>query len=370
MPIPYNSGEFVLSRGKINYQAVLDDFPNAKQVRVLTYNISKKNYKNELIDALKALTEDVDVQIISNVPSRMQNYYNTLAGDAYREKYRSSYTIYLDRLNPECFPSNPKVAFNFDNHAKIVGTDNIVYIGSANYSDESKANIESGTLIRDKDFIQKLYEDVFPVILDDSTPYFDDNYNVLRLFVISMEHKFSKWLEKFDNELIFTNSNNAQRSIADYFNFDVNDLQELDVDVNELCNFIGLLEDTFSEDDDEYNTLIEELEKSMLGIGLDWVANFTIIDSPFYEFLMFDEEDLTNEYISENPYAHDENLDACVEAAMSQVSDEYNCMRYAIEDDIIYLRDEISGIVDVLKRTHEETLEFFNKWAIHKVDNT
>lgn len=72
---------------------MLDDFSNAKKVRVLTYNISKKNYKNELIDALKELSEDVDVQIISNIPSRMQNYYNTPAGDAYREKYRSSYSV-------------------------------------------------------------------------------------------------------------------------------------------------------------------------------------------------------------------------------------------------------------------------------------
>ena len=49
--------------------------------------------RNELIDALKELSEDVDVQIISNIPSRMQNYYNTPAGDAYREKYRSSYSV-------------------------------------------------------------------------------------------------------------------------------------------------------------------------------------------------------------------------------------------------------------------------------------
>lgn len=370
MPIPYNGGEFVLSKGRINYQAVLDDFSNAKQVRVLTYNISKKNYKNELIDALKSLSEDVDVQIISNIPSRMPNYYNTPAGAAYREKYRSSYSVYLDRLNPEHFPSNPQVAFNFDNHAKIIGTDNIVYIGSANYSDESKDNFESGTLIRDKDFIHQLYIDVFPAILDDSTPYFDDNYNVLRLFVISMEQKFRKWLEKFDDELIFTNPNTGHRSIVDYFRFDVNDLQELDSDVDELRDFVGVLEDTYSEEDDKYNGLIEELENSILGIGLDWIADFTITDSPFYEFLVFDEEDLANEYISEDPDAYDENLEACVEAAMSRVSDEYSSMRYDIEDDVIRLRDEISRIVDILKRTHEETLKFFNKWVAHKVDNT
>lgn len=370
MSTPYNGGEFVLSKGRINYQAVLDDFPNAKQVRVLTYNISKKNYKNELIDALRALSEDVDVQIISNIPSRMPNYYSTPEGDVYRKKYRRSYTAYLDKLNPELFPSNPQVAFNFDNHAKIIGTDNVIYIGSANYSDESKDNIESGTLIYDKNFIQQLYKDIFPVVLDDSTPYFDDNNNVLRLFVISMEQKFRKWLEKFDDDLIFTNPNTGRRGIVDGFRFDENDLQELDSDVDELRDFVGLLEDTVSEDDNEYNELIKELEKSMLGVGLDWIADFTITDSPFYNFLVFDEEDLANEYISEDPDAHDENLDACVETAMSRVSNEYSSMRYDIEDDVINLRDKISRVVIILKRTHEETLKYFNKWVAHKVDNT
>lgn len=38
-------------------------------------------------------------------------------------------------------------------YAKIVGTENIVYIGSANFSNESKNNIESGLIIEDKEFI-------------------------------------------------------------------------------------------------------------------------------------------------------------------------------------------------------------------------
>lgn len=58
--------------GQLNYQAVLNDFLNAKKVRVMTYNISKRNYRNELIDALKKLPEGTDVQIITNIPSRMQ----------------------------------------------------------------------------------------------------------------------------------------------------------------------------------------------------------------------------------------------------------------------------------------------------------
>lgn len=79
---------------------------------------------------------------------------------------------YLERLNPKNFKSNPEVSFNFSNHAKIIATDNSLYIGSANYSDESQDNIESGTLIRDKSVIKRIFDEVFPVIMDESTPYF------------------------------------------------------------------------------------------------------------------------------------------------------------------------------------------------------
>lgn len=203
MDISFKGGEFVCGKDSLNYQAVLDDFENAKQIRILTYNISKKNYSNILIDRLKKVPEATDVQIITNIPSRYQNYFNSYAGDKARAVYRQNFTAYLDKLNPENFQSNPYVGFNFANHAKIIGTDNIVYIGSANYSDESKDNIESGTLIRDKEFIQRLYDEVFPDIMDASTPYFEDDFNIFRLFVISMENKFAAWLRKFDEGVIW-----------------------------------------------------------------------------------------------------------------------------------------------------------------------
>lgn len=51
--VSITGGEIVLGRESMNYQRVLDDFVNAKKVRILTYNISKNQYRNELINALK-----------------------------------------------------------------------------------------------------------------------------------------------------------------------------------------------------------------------------------------------------------------------------------------------------------------------------
>ena len=262
------------------------------------------------------------------------------------------------------------MGFNFTNHAKIIGTENIVYVGSANYSDESKDNIESGTIIRDKEFIQKLYTEVFPAILDESTPYFDDDFNVLRLFVISMEQKFRAWLTRFDEELIFVNENTKIRSLWQYFRFDEDDFYELANDIDELSDFVALLDNTYSEEDEDYNELIDEIEKRMSSIQSGWMQDFMMIDSDFYEFIRYDEEEKVHEYLQDDPDAYDENLEACLESAMDKARDEYEDRRFSIENEFLFLRDSIKEIIGILKNTHEKTLVFSDKWIAERLDNT
>lgn len=366
MPIPFNSGEFVCSRESLNYQAVLDDFKNAKQIRILTYNISKKNYSNVLIDALKKVPETADVQIITNIPSRYPSYFSSYGG----KKARETMEVYLDKLNPENFQSNPYVAFNFTNHAKIIGTENIVYIGSANYSDESKDNIESGTLIRDKDFIHKLYEEVFPVIVNESTPYFDDDFNILRLFVISMGSKFLAWVSKFDGGLVWENPDTKIYRIKNTLSFDSEDVEELAADVEELVRLKALIENTYTEDDDEYNDLIDEIEKELDSISLGWMSDFVWPDSDFYNVIAYDEERKTYEYLQEYPDAYDENLDFYMEEAMSKAHDEYEDMKSEIEDDLVFFYGEIKRISKLLSDMYDKIMEFPKTWIRAKIDNT
>ena len=53
-------------------------------------------------------------------------------------------------------------------------TDNIAYVGSSNFSEESVDNFESGFISRDVDFIEFLQEEVFPWIIDSSSEYKTD----------------------------------------------------------------------------------------------------------------------------------------------------------------------------------------------------
>ncbi|MBQ8924021.1 MAG: hypothetical protein IJ053_04425 [Lachnospiraceae bacterium] len=369
-PIKFNEGEYIWGKDSLNYQAVIDDFPSAKQVRILTYNISKKNYRNELIDALKALSPKVDVHIITNIPSRMQYYANSSTGNRYRDRYRENFEAYLDRLNPEKFAANTTVGFNFDNHAKIIGTDNILYIGSANYSDESSGNYETGVIIRDKESIQKIYEETFPQIEKESVPYFDDDFNVLRLFIISMEGKFSNWLMRFNNEVTFIYYGTNSRRMASDFYFDEEDLMELYQDIDELRRFVTLLEDTYSEKDERYNEFIDKVEECFNEISIEWMADFSITDSLFYELITFDEEDVVNNFITDDPDAYDEGLEDSIERAMDSARNMRFDLQLAVESDVLRFRDEVEKIVSLLKDVHKKSLKYSNKWIADKVDNT
>lgn len=85
----------------------------------------------------------------------MDKYYGTNAGHNMCSTASSNIEIYISILNPDNFPGQFTPYFNFHNHAKLIGTENIVYIGSANYSNESADSIDTGVMIEDKDFIQE-----------------------------------------------------------------------------------------------------------------------------------------------------------------------------------------------------------------------
>lgn len=141
--------------------------------------------------------------------------------------------------------------------------------------------------------------------MDESTPYYEDDFNVFRLFSISMENKFTKWIKWFDKELIWKSADET-RMVQEDFKFDSDDVENLHADIEEFRELERLIENTYSETDDEYNEL----------------------------------------------------------------QDEYIDMRLAIEEDILFLRDQIELIVEFLKRVHRRTLEYSSKWIAEKVDNT
>ena len=64
--------KFIFSKNKLAYQEVLTDIPNAKEVTIITYNISEKQSK--LIDFLQSAPSSCEVNIVTNIPGRWDKY--------------------------------------------------------------------------------------------------------------------------------------------------------------------------------------------------------------------------------------------------------------------------------------------------------
>lgn len=83
MELTFDGGKFVSSKGELNYKEVLEHFPQVGTIRILTYNISRNQCFDKLMDALK--NSCADIHIITNVPSRMEKYYDSDAGHRMKE---------------------------------------------------------------------------------------------------------------------------------------------------------------------------------------------------------------------------------------------------------------------------------------------
>ena len=89
-----------------------------KDVNADTIATSLLNLQREISGKAKCLLiidTDADVQIITNVPSRMAEYYNSPAGERMRSSARNNIQIYISKLDPDKFGRNFKPFFNVQN---------------------------------------------------------------------------------------------------------------------------------------------------------------------------------------------------------------------------------------------------------------
>ncbi|WOO35818.1 phospholipase D-like domain-containing protein [Anaerocolumna sp. AGMB13020] len=172
--------EFVAGEESLCFGDVLKDFAKAKYINILTFYISEK--QNILLDAVKrAGARDIPIKIITNIPGRWPHYFN----ENTKEVARNKIDVYERKLNPTSIGKLASVFFKFNNHGKMIMTNNIIYWGSANFSDESKKNYECGTLSRDKNFIEYVNSVIIPEVLEEPISYYDIEYNVCVLSMYS-----------------------------------------------------------------------------------------------------------------------------------------------------------------------------------------
>lgn len=369
MELLFSGGKFVSSKDELNYSEVLDDFQNAETIRIITYNISKRKYNDRLLEMLK--NTNADVQIITNIPSRMPEYYHTTSGNYMRSKAKENIQIYISKLNPDNFSGQFSPFFSVHNHAKLIGTENIVYIGSANYSNESADNVEAGVIIKDKVFINKLYKDFFENIKNESLSYFDENFNAFHLFVLSLYAKFHQHHKKLLQDL-YTDYERTKMCVADAIFIDESDLAVLYKDLEELDSVSQVADDTFDELNDDYNDALEEMKERFDAISIDWLKDVISEDGSLYQLATFDQETEAND-ILQNDYAHvayDEHLDTYAEKAVDIAAERFSTLHNNFSEESDEFLAEFEKILTAL----DSALAFVDKWKSSKInleiDNT
>ena len=362
--------KFVYSKNELGYQEVLEHFDSASEITIVTYNISEK--KQALVRALRSAGEHCVINVITNIPSRWETYY----GDTFREKARQKINLYLSRLNPEQLGIKPTVFFDFSNHGKIIMTDAIVYVGSANYSEESANNTEFGFVSTDRDFINYIKSEVLPDVQASSIPYYEYDYTALLLEAnVALSAVYNARNELYEE--VYRLHDDVDGEWYYYVEHEatltVGSLDRLLEITSESCNIASDIHDaidtiTLGDEDEtiEANDVYEELLN--LCSRIEKVRCFdTLIALSEFDSEDFINQQLQDEYAME---AYEDNLESCIESASGEAMSVVWDLTQAAKRDI----DELISIVDKFCKTYSSFIENLRSREIKKIssqiDNT
>lgn len=365
-----SNAKFVYTKNELGYQEVLDHFDSASEITIITFNISEK--KDALVKALRTAGSHCKINVITNIPSRWEKYY----GDSFRDKARQKINLYLSKLKPENLGIKPAIFFDFSNHGKIIMTDTIVYVGSANYSEESVNNTEFGFVSSDQDFIEFINAEVLSEIQASAIPYYEYDYTVLLLEAnVALSAVFNARNELYEEVYRYHDDIDGQWYY--YVKFEatltVQSLDSIYQITNEACKvaseIYNAIDNITSGEEDETiaaNDVYEELLDICSRIeeirGLDTLIELSEFDSE--EFI---NQQLQDEYAME---AYEDNLESCIDSASDDAMNKVWDLTQAAKKDI----DELISEVDKFSEKYSLFIENLRSREIKKIsskiDNT
>ena len=361
--------KFVYSKNELGYQEVLDNFEMASEITIITYNISEK--KNALVSALRKAGEHCVVNVITNIPSRWETYY----GDIFRDKARQKINLYLSKLRPESLGINSTVFFDFSNHGKIIMTDYIVYIGSANYSEESANNTEFGFISRDKEFIDYINSEVLPDVQATAIPYYEYNYTALLLeasvafsAVYNIKNELYEEVyrlhDDIDGEWYYYVEYEATLTVAT--------LDKVVQLVSEACKVASDIYDaidTITNGDEDETITTNDVYEELLALcsRIEEVRSFDTL----IELSEFDSEEYTNHQLQEEyaMEAYEDNLD-CIERASDEAMSVVWDLTQVAKEDIDELIEEVQKFCEIYSSFIENLRAREFKKISSEIDNT
>jgi len=322
------SSTVVLSKGVSAFQEVIDDFPNAERITVVTFNVSATDRK--LLNALsQARTKAC---IICNIPKRFERYF----GDKVRSSAKSQIVTYMAQLDPTRFQTAFETYFAFHNHAKIVMTENIAYIGSANFSSESQQNWECGIITEDANAIAQL-ELAVEQIKADSIRYLGESTAPLIATFATLQSFLDPIWSKFTEDC----------------------LDEIASALDEVEGAIAEVDLQWAFAFESGGPLTSKIDMTLIGQLQQLICDST----PLREFAMFDPETV---FVDDFPSdAYEEKLDSYLESAGEANASHIEELEYAAKDDLETLRTGLDTLCEQIK----SVLSDISKEQ-SKIDNT
>ena len=367
----------VFGKDEFLYKEIIDDFQNARFIGVLTFNISTK-CESVLLEAVKkACHNGTSAIVITNIPKRFGRYFDK----KYAFAAKPLIDNYIKLLNPKEYDMRLKPYFSFDNHAKIIMTENVIYFGSSNFSDESRNNFECGVISKDKKLIKEVIDKYFFNSSISAVPYYKYDFVVAitnlkqlssicrkakeKLFDASFE-PYSDYETRFQEKWVFrTDSNDLTLNFVETFTsifsrFDealevvkrivdqYAEEDELPESVEELENLYDNYQQTFESFDDTISCLFEELKP---------LASFDVNNEALKK--------LSDDYGME---AYEENLNSYVEKVIIEANEKYQSLVEDAEESVRDTLEHLDRMIEYFNQMEERLLQLLE--INPKIDNT
>jgi hypothetical protein len=332
--IPVSNGTLVVSQGESAYQQVLDEFPNADRITVVTFNITPKN--SALLDSLSSAS--CKATLICNIPKRFPKYlgYTDQAVQARKDQARRQIEDYLTAMDPTRFDTVVESYFCFRNHAKVVMTERIAFVGSANFSDESQANWECGFITSDADAIAQLFAAV-EQLKNDSIRYLGKPVNELIAPSIELRQCLSVIEAKLTEDCLDTLSGS----------------------LHDLKRAISAVDMPWAFAFESGGPLTSRIDMAIL----DQLESLVSNSAPIRDFAEFDPENIfSDEVLLE---AYDDRLDRVIEAASNDAHFQLDELREQAETELSSLTNGLKKISEQVESAIKEITE-----AHDRIDNT
>lgn len=365
--------KFVYSKDDLGYQEVLDDFKTTSTITIVTYNLSNDN-DDLLISAVRAASEHCSINIITNIPSRWETYYTANA----RNRAKKQIGLYLSKLSSETIRKDSSIFFDFSNHGKIIMTDSVVYIGSANYSSGSASHTEFGFISRDPKFIQYITSEVIPSMKNSALPYYEYDYtallieaNVALASIYNIENELHdtvySWYSNTNGEGFYYNDSEASltEEILDKVLRVIRNSCEVSRELYDALVVINR-DDKYETETDWANDIYDEL-RSIYSKIEQLSCSDELYNLSKFKIAEYVNQKLQTEY---EMIAYEENLDSCIESASGDAMNVVYNLTQAAKPNI----DELLKKIERFRNEFSSFLKIFQMKETRKVnrriDNT